>query len=180
MPHLYALLALLLALAPQIVRQGDPDAKPIPTAFHSPMVIEVPLVAADRSTWGKGWQELPAYAKIGENTVDGVAIRGRSHKDTWDSGLSVRTVQETADRVAITFRVKAFNPKRNHDKSVMVYFEFLNGDTSVGTSRLEEPIGARDTGIMTPPVTVTVVMPSAVLKSDPMTTVRLTVTAKDW
>jgi len=174
----FVLFLYLAAFPAQVARQGDPDAKPSPTAFHSPMILEVPFVAADRSTWGQGWQTPKEYLALGDYSVDGVALHGREMRGRRESGLAVRTVQK-GDRAEVTIRVTAWNPPHNHDKAVSVYFEILNGTQSAGTAQLKNPIGVDDNG-SPQSGSVTVSVPVDALKTNPITTLKLTVAAKDW
>ena len=176
------IVALVVPIVGQVARQGDPEAKPIPTAFHSPMILEVPFIAADRSTWGKGWQAPPAYVELGKYTVDNVSIRGPRRGSGWESGLWVRSTLRSGNRLELEIGALATNPKNNHDKSVTLHFEFLNGTQSIGTAQLG-PIGAGDNGLSSPsrPMTIKItnISPEQ-LKTDPPTTLRLTVTARDY
>lgn len=171
---------LIAAAAAQVARQGDPDAKPIPTAFRSPMVLEVPFVLADRSRWGKGWQAPQEYVELGKYSVDNVSIRGRKRGDSWVAGLRMQAQQRSGDTVDLEVALQVVNPKTNHDKSVTVFVDFLRDTTSLLTGTIG-PFGAQDDGVPGPYDGVRYLRKG--LSGDlvaSITTLKLTITTKDW
>ncbi len=79
------------------------------------------------------------------------------------------------NRAEVTIRVKLLNPRHNHDKSVTILMEVLNG-TEVAASRKLGPLDVEDKGhAFTSETRITV--PLDALKTDPMTKLRITMTA---
>lgn len=164
----------------QTARQGDPNKPVARTQFSSPMVLETVFAAADRSLWGKGrWFTIEEYHELGRFTCDGVSLRNdySVRKGTWDSGLwmAVKPVDDSGVRVKI--RAIVHNPRHNHDKLVNLVFEVLNGDRVERTVEMP-PIPVEDN---TDEVDKEVgfILPVAVLRTDPMTRLRITMTTKD-
>jgi hypothetical protein len=175
------LIAGLMATATaQVARQGDPDVKPIPTAFRSPMVLEVPFALADRSRWGNGWQAPPEYIELGKYSVDNVSIRGRKRGDSWAAGLRMQAHQRGGGTVDLEVALQVVNPKTNHDKSVTVFVDFLRDTTSLLTGTIG-PFGAEDHGLPTPIDSVRYLRKG--LSGDlvaSVTTLKLTIMTRDW
>ncbi len=186
-----SLFAVLLALSclavpsAQTVRQGTTDAAAIPHVFHSPMVIETVFAATDRATWGKGgWFDAPEYIALGQYTCDGVALRRNFYgwhnawKAGWDSGIAMRAREGKGGALDVAVRVSLVNPKHNHDKAITLFLEVLN-DTRVVTSVAVGPVPVKDDG-MSRDETVKLTVPIGALQADPPTTLRITMTTKDY
>ena len=72
-----------VAVPPQTVPQGEPQARPIPTAYRSPMIIETVFIAGDKGIWNKkGFHESAEYTALVDYTCDNVALHGYQRKGT--------------------------------------------------------------------------------------------------
>jgi hypothetical protein len=178
------------AFRAQVVKQGDPDAKLSPTAFHSPMIIETVFAAVDRSLWSQAvqpsgrvetaWFEAPEYNALGKFTCDGIAFHGNfidRKKETWKSGLAMQARTQPGDQAEVTIRVSLFNPENNHDKSVTLFLEFLNG-SDVAASTTMGPLKVEDKGHGYD-AQARMTLPISALKTEPPTKLRITMSAKD-
>ena len=166
--------------AAQTARQGDPNTRAASTEFHSPMILETVFAPAERSLWGKGgWFTVKEYFELGRFTCDGVSLRNdySLRKGTWDTGLQMRAMKVDEGRVRVEIRAIVHNPRHNHDKLVNLFFEILNSDTLIESVRMP-PIKVEDN---TDEVDneIAVVLPIDALKTDPMTTLRITMTTVD-
>ncbi|MBI3450252.1 MAG: hypothetical protein HY049_15225 [Acidobacteria bacterium] len=170
----------LLAAGPVQAHQGAVEA----TEFRSPMVIDTIFVAADRSRWlSKGssfdWFSADEYRVLGKYRCDGLSIRANDYANAgaWDSGLYFRPRELPDGMVEVEVWVSVLNPRKNHDKSVTVTLEVRNGDEVVTTATIG-PWKVEDKGrekVRKGSLTV----PSSQLKTDPMTSLRITLTARD-
>lgn len=163
----------------QVVTQGEPGSSQDPNAFRSPMVVETVFAAANRSLWKQpgDWFDVPEYKQLGKFSCEGVVFHGNVSKDgsEWESGLAMRVRLQPDNRAEVTIRVKLLNPRHNHDKSVTILMEVLNG-TEVAASRKLGPLDVEDKGhAFTSETRITV--PLDALKTDPMTKLRITMTA---
>jgi hypothetical protein len=177
--------SLVLAFIPnaraQVVKQGKPGDSQDPAAFRSPMVIETVFAAANRTLWNQSsdWFEVPEYKELGKYSCEGIAFHGNLSKDgnDWDSGLSMRVRPRPENRAEVTIRIRLLNPRHNHDKTVTMQLEVMNGTDVVATRKMG-PLDVEDKGhAFTSETTMT--LPLDILKSDPITKLRITMTAED-
>ncbi len=176
----FAAVGILAASAPRAASEDLSGKRPAATSFHSPMRLETVLAAADRSLWADGgWFSTPEYHALGQSTCDGVSLRGNYKKrsDTWDPGLEMATREARGGKVEVKVRATVTNPPHNHDKKVTILIEVLNGEDLVEAATIG-PLEAEDNGNDVKGQT-TLVLPPGALKTDPMTRLRITVTAKD-
>lgn len=175
-------LANALHLRAQTATQGNLNTNPIPTAFHSPMVLETMFVAADRAMWGKkDWHTIPEYNALGKYTCDGLTLRGgiiNKKTGAWPSGLLMKAKELAGGNLEISIMVWVFNPEHNHDKAVTLFFEILDGDRVVGTTTLG-PLGVEDKG-RPKGGSKKLVLPIEALKNDPRMKLRITMTTTDY
>jgi hypothetical protein len=163
---------------------ASPEAAPAeaaPQAQHSPMILETVFAAADRSLWGDGrtWFAVKEYRDLGEYSCDGVSLRANNRKDgsVWDAGLQMTARGTTDGKVEVKIRASITNPPHNHDKIVTVMLQILNGDQVVENAVIG-PVGAEDNNNNVNK-SVTLILPADVLKTDPMTRLRLTMTTQE-
>src|SRR5262245_38955646 len=86
--------------------QGDEEE--IQTDFHSPMVVNTVLAAADKNYWHtKDWFSVQEYKDLGKFTCDGVSLRSdyKPKKNTWNSGLETAVEPLDGERVRVRFKV---------------------------------------------------------------------------
>ena len=178
-----AVVAGVLSLMPasaQVVRQGNAGENRDPNAFTSPMVIEAGFVAADRTIWGdKAWHEGPDYKGLGKYTCDGIALRGDIDPKTKENttGIAMKARSIGQGRLEVTVGLWLFNPKNNHDKSVTLLLEVLDGSKVVAQTTFNS-ISVEDKGRATAR-SFPFVVPMDVLKDPPAMKMRLTMTTKD-
>jgi hypothetical protein len=146
------------------------------------MILETGFAAADRSLWdpSKGhapgtWFSTEEYRQLGRFGCDGVYLRSgfSEKKGTWKPGLEMSVMEEEGGQLKVKVRATADNPDGNKDRKVEILFEAMNGDKVVAfgshASKVEE---GDEKG-----VGVTLTLPAADLKANPMTKLRLTVKA---
>ena len=153
---------------------------PAGTDRPSPMVLETVFAAADESLWdGPGWFSLPEYHDLGRDTCDGVALRARYDKrsGTWDPGLEMSAHRGRDGQIEVKVRVIVNNRRHNHDKKVRVDLEVLDGDRTIRNGTIG-PFEAEDDGDDVTRHT-TLVFPDGVLRTDPMTRLRIVMSATD-
>lgn len=150
----------------QTAKQGD--AKSDPTEFHSPMILEAPFIAAHPNLWSG------VKNKNSQMTSEELGQLRRFHCD----GLSITNVMLHADevpknRVDTIVEISVRNP--GHDKFVKLLLQLFNGENKVG----EVSIGPfKDKEGATVTQRATLAAAKADLKTDPLTTLRITMT--DW
>lgn len=176
-----AMLALMACggASAQTVRQGATQADAIPNTFHSPMVIETVFAAADRSTWGKkGWLEPDEYHALGRYSCDGVSLRSFTDGEKWATGFGIQARERRAGTLEIRFRVWSWNPRHNHDKLVELFLEVMNGVTVIGSGVLGPvPTSDNERGHIGAFI---INVPAESVHTDPPTTLRITLTTKDY
>lgn len=181
--------------AAQTVKQGDPTAPPLdPNEFHSPMVIETIFAPADPTLWKndewrpdkpRPWKSgqftTAEYYDLGKYSCDGLSIRNGSHRNgSWDSGLMM-SVKDKGGMVHVGIEVHVTNPGHVHDKFVTFLLEVVNGDTLVAKTtikfkakqnwRRNEELSDEEGEI---------VLSADSLKKNPLTKLRITMTAQDY
>lgn len=166
MISLAVLLMASVSASAQTARQGDQSADP--TEFHSPMVLEAPFAVANPSTWTlkKGSSVMsPDLGQLRRFHCDGVSI-----------GMGALHPKEiSGDRVETQMDFSIVNP--GHDKFVKVLFELFNGDTKVAETATA-PIKAKEGAFVQ--TKATIVARKADLVADPLTKIRITMTAWDY
>ncbi len=163
---------------------APPEAPPAETSSltrHSPMALETVFAAADRSLWGDGrtWFSVKEYRDLGEYSCDGVWLRANNRKDgsAWDAGLQMTARNTTEGKVEVRIKASITNPPRNHDKIVAVMLQILNGEQVVENAVIGPVVAEDNNNHVNKSVTLT--LPADLLKTDPMTRLRLTVTTQD-
>ena len=104
-----------------VASQGAPD----PHEFHSPMVLEVPLLLTDYTRWNDKWTTEAEFANLRLNHCDGIFVER----------LKLRAVRATPDLIRFRASVKLRNPNDNHDKAVYLTFDVLSEGESIGGLR---------------------------------------------
>lgn len=155
-------IAMASSLRAQVIANGPRD----PTEFRSPMILETVFLPADRTLWKTQWVSGKEYLDVRQFHGDNVSI----------SALSMRPrLIEGGKGVVVEIKTSLSN-RCGHDKQVTVRFDILNGDEEVAHVTLG-PLKVEETDTKTRSVIVTV--PETALKMDPMTVLRITLTAKD-
>jgi len=160
--------------------KGEAPARPAGTDRPSPMVLETMFAAADESLWdGPGWFSLPEYHDLGRDACDGVALRARYDKrsGTWGPGLEMSAHEGRDGQIEVKVRVIVNNRRHNHDKKVRVDLEVLDGGRTIRNGTIG-PFEAEDDGDDVTRHTK-LVFPDGVLRTDPMTRLRIVMTATD-
>jgi len=151
----------------QTARQGD--QKSDPTEFHSPMVVEAPFIAADPGVWNLKKDSSvtsPEYGRLRRFHCDGVSIVGLQLVSSKDI---------PGDKIETEAHFSILNP--GHDKFVKLLLELFNGDEKVAESSLG-PFKVKEGALVQHSTKIT---PSKKdLKTDPMTTLRITMTNWDY
>jgi hypothetical protein len=165
----------------QQAQQGVASAPVGGTSFNSPMVLTASLAAVDRSLWGKGdWFSIEEYRELGKFTCDGVSLRRPDVgliKKPWKSGLELAARLKDAGTVEVRVRLNVYNPAANHDKSVTVVIELLDGAVML-QSWTVGPLKVEDKGTGVKGYTALLV-PLDRLIRQPFLSLRLTVMARD-
>ncbi len=164
-------------------QQAQPGVQGAPVAgiFTSPMVLTTRFAAVDQSLWGKGdWFTVDEYRELAEFTCDGVSLTGAY--DRWTKttapGLELAAKIDREGVVEIKVRVTIWNPPNNHDKSVTVVIELLDGTTTVRTATAG-PISIEE-GHPVKSAQTSFTIPLELLQRQPPLGLRLTVMVKDW
>lgn len=157
---LAALIFLVPPIAAQTARQGEPES----TEFHSPMILDAVFVANTPDLWndrpvsGKEWDFRKYHCD--NVSIGSLVARGKLRKD----GM-----------VAFEIEITMTN-RKGHDKEVAVRFDILDGDRVASSAHLnyfQVDEGKSKTR------SVKLVIPRDVLRTDPTTPFRITVTARD-
>jgi hypothetical protein len=143
------------------------------TKFNSPMILETVFLPADRSLWkGDEWISGKAYVDLEQFSCDDVHVKK----------LRMRP-RLIADGQMVLVEVRAVilnvNSRESHDKRVTIRFDLLNGDEFV-SGVTTKPKKASDTDSGGYGIGASLTVPTSALRTDPMTTLRLTVTAEDY
>lgn len=150
----------------QTARQGD--QKSDPTEFHSPMVVEAPFIAANPVFWNrKTDSSVTSRELVGLRRFhcDGVSI----------VGVLLQPKEVSGDRILTVADLSISNP--GHDKFVKLFLELLNGDEKIGEASIG-PFKVKEGGTIRQ--SARLVALKANLKTDPMTTLRVTMTNWDY
>jgi len=162
-----SVLVLSTTVPAQTARQGTEKADP--TEFHSPMVLEVEFLAAKPSLWQAAdsdtWVQGAEYGNLSKYHCDGVAIRS----------LQLSPTKIPGDRVETRIRVSVMNT--GHDKQVKLLFELFNGDIRVADGVLGP---FKDKEGATVNALGSIAALRADLSTDPITTLRITMTNWDY
>jgi hypothetical protein len=164
-----ALLA-LLAIA-QTAQQGDRLKNPGGfEEFQSPMILDTIFLATNRAVWtwgGDHWATSPEYNGLGHFRCNKIAI----------ISLEMQAREVPGAKAAVRFRVRLKNPDQNHDKMVTVLFEVLNGEQTDNAFKLG-PLKVKEDAAVSRMIETS--LPIAVLKADPRTKLRITMTNWDY
>jgi hypothetical protein len=146
-------------------RQGQPPT-PSPFKFHSPMVIETPLLVArvDPSYKSVSMESQP---EIRDYICDNVSI----------TSLRMKLQDAKAGLTELAVEVNLKN-RHGHDKLVTLEFEVLNGGESVGVFRIDDFQAKEDRTTVEPRVGKVKLARSKLVK-EPMTRLRITMTVID-
>lgn len=160
---LFAVLLLSPSIHAQVVaHQGAPD----PTEFRSPMVLDTVFLASDPAKWKSGaWISGAEWAELGRYHCDNVSI----------GTLSARVKEQVKGNVTFELRSTLTN-RKGHDKEVRVRYELLDHDQVIATTTLG-PFQLDEEKSKTK--TVLLAVPKLALTTDPMTPMRVTVSARD-
>jgi len=133
--------------------------------------------------WASDWFAAPEWVGLGKYSCDNVVLHGNlTNRATtgadWETGLSMR-VRDLRNgfvggNLELRFRATAFNPARNHDKSVTIVVDMLNEAKVIGTGTIG-PFIVEEGGSES--AETKIVLPMTDLRD--ATKVRLTVTTKD-
>lgn len=145
----------------------------IQTKFNSPMILETVFLPADRTLWKKDeWISGKAYVDLEQFSCDGVHVKK----------LRLRPMLiSDGQQVFVEFRavILNVNSRESHDKRVTIRFDLFNGDEFIA-GVTTKPKKASDTDSGGYGISARLTVPASVLKTDPMTTLRLTVTTEDY
>jgi hypothetical protein len=155
------LISLALPIAAQTARQGEAD----PTEFHSPMILDTVFLANEPYLWndklvtGQEWTDLSKFY-CDNVSIGGLAVRGKPRRD----GMIQFGIEVT------------LRNRRGHDKEVAVRFEILSGGQVAASARLN-PVEVAEGRSKTR--SIPLVVPKAIVETDPKAPFRITVTARD-
>lgn len=167
-----------VARAQTAVQGGDPSVEAVRTEFHSPMVLNTVLAAADKTLWQPGhWFSVQEYHDLGKFTCDGVSLRRgyKAKRETWEPGLQTAVDQVDAEHVRVRFKVSVHNPEDNHDKVVSVLFEVVSGNTVLKSAAIPKIKVEEDSSDAQKDVSM--ILATHDLESDPRPTLRITMKA---
>jgi hypothetical protein len=159
------LLGASLCLGQATARRGDPQ-KGDTSEIGSPMVLEAPFFMADPAARSTDWRSSKEFVEFRAFRCQGLYV----------SGLMTRIKPAGAEHLSIGFRVILQNPNNNHDKAVRVEISLRNGDAKIGSTSFG-PVKVEESDAATREVAFAI--PVDALRTDPTTTVQLTVTAQD-
>ena len=138
--------------------------------FHSPMILDTVFVAADRQRWyprRDAWIGSDEYRGLRKFRRDKVSILG----------LQMNGREGSGGLAEIAFRIALLNPDENQDKKVVLLLQAVNGEEVGGRFELE-PIKVEEGQTVSGRFTWE--LPLATLKTDPLTTLRITMTTWDY
>lgn len=130
------------------------------------MVLEAPLFMANPTARVEKWRSSKDFADLRVFRCQGISV----------SRLMARVKKAGENDLAVSFQVRLFNPDNNHDKAVRVVVALRNGEETIGTASFG-PVKVEESDSVTREVSITV--PASSLKTDPFTTLQLTLTAVD-
>ena len=143
--------------------------------FHSPMILETSFLAAYRWHWKakeESWITNDEYRRLRTLRCEKISI----------SSLEMYAREIPGDNVEVRVRVSLLNPDRNDDKEVELLFEVINeivpGVDKVEGSFTLDPVKVKEGATVTRTTKAT--LPQAVLKTDPITKLRITMTTRDY
>jgi hypothetical protein len=154
------LLSPLVSLG-QVAHQGKAD----PNEFRSPMVLDTVFLLTDPQTWKGAWVTGRPWAELRLFYCDNVSI----------GALGARVKSQTSESLNIEIRMMLSN-RKGHDKEVKVRLELLDAETVVATAQIG-PLQVDEQKSKTR--TVELIVPKSAVKTDPVTPMRITVTARD-
>jgi len=168
--------AAVCAVTAQTARQGEAGER---TGFASPMVLESVFAPAMPShAKDEPWFSIDEYHDLGKYSCDGVFIRKGfdRHENTWEPGLEMAVRDLKDGRLEVKAKATVDNPRKNHDKKIVIVLEVLNGSDVVGKAQIG-PIKCEEGDESSKQATL--VLARETLRSDPVTRMRLTMTTED-
>ena len=141
-------------------KQGEPT-----TEFRSPMILDTPFFIASETLTPKGTDWIDGKENTGIYSCDNVSV----------SKIQMKAKIIDAERISVSVKVTLHN-RVGHDKAVNVDIKILNGKELAGWSRFG-PLWLAETNSAFRVFEVT--LPRAKLIKDPITMMRLTITAVD-
>jgi hypothetical protein len=129
------------------------------------MVLNSVFLPADRGLWKTEWVSGQPYADLGAFHCENVSI----------AALKMRPRTIAGGRVLIEIKASLSN-RPGHDKEVTVRFDIVNGEEAVAQATLG-PLEVEETDTATRSVNVEI--PESALKTDPMTSLRITMTVRN-
>src|SRR6266704_2366956 len=98
------------------------------------------------------------------------------HENTWEPGLEMAVRDLKDGRLEVKAKATVDNPRKNHDKKIVIVLEVLNGSDVVGKAQIG-PIKCEEGDESSKQATL--VLARETLRSDPVTRMRLTMRTED-
>jgi hypothetical protein len=134
------------------------------------MVLELDFLATNRKMWvwkRDSWAYSEEYSNLKRFRCEKISI----------SNLEMQAREAPGAKVEIRHKVTLINPDRNHDKKVTLLFEVVNADQVDASFKLDSVKVEEGTSVTK---ILEAKLPMAVLKTEPRTKLRITMTNWDY